>query len=354
MLDQVNFFYKPGIYQHLIWVCTFILMIGCVHSCGDRSSEESTNNTPSPQIEPEETTPSFTTPPEPIEEPTTTTEEQAPQTNASTIPYQGAVIQGGKGGIVQQSNQGSVQYFTPSQPGVDMPKSVQVQGDVVTGYGVPVDADQGGVETESETLSASDGAESDELSSSITEDPSQWTVLSKIWDTEPCAIQARRSSSYGTLCAAERITLFGRAHRLRRPQLKGGSVSFGQNPDHWMKHNNQPLPTTVFKVKRVLLTPNYLRVFFSESLLRIILDGSDKMRHPISTRGVNFYGSLKQALNSVPSTTTISHLSSGQHYDVYLSIEKRQGNRCVISFALIRARTQKFAGYYFGSSYCYL
>lgn len=342
-----------------------ILILGLMQGCGRNNGGSTAEPT-----QPEDVTPTHTPsviPVESIEEEDAEEDDDLNHLEEGLImtqgPIQGEMI---KGGVGQTSTGQTTQYYTPSQPGVE-----GMAEDVALNYQADTSAAQGQDHQTSEAYYseggdegavADDGGEdasdssADELADAAEEfeEPAAWTMLSKAWDHEPCARKARIVSSYGKLCVADRITLFGRRNFLAYPKRKGGSVSMGVRPDHWQHGSGQPGPTKIFHVKSVEINPQRLRLRFAEALNRIIIDGgSTEQRHPIKTTGINFHGSFGAALQAVPATTTISHLASGQHYDMYLNIERRSGPRCLISFALVEARNQKFVGYYYGTSRCY-
>lgn len=184
---------------------------------------------------------------------------------------------------------------------------------------------------------------------------SQWTFLSKAWDHEPCAQKARSSGFKGTLCVAQRILLYGRHTRLFYPERKGLSASLGHKTDT-MRLGTHPIKS--YKLRKVSLNSRRLSLFFQRSDGTYIFNerSDERTNHPLHKHGINFYGPIGNYLQGTPNNAVISHVSSGQRYDLYLSIEeksnRRGGTRCLISFALVRGDNQKFVAYYYGDSYC--
>ena len=179
---------------------------------------------------------------------------------------------------------------------------------------------------------------------------SQWTLLTKAWDQEPCAQKARTSGFRGTLCVAQRIHLYGRHTRLFYPERKGGSASLGYKVDT-LRVGTHPIKS--YKLKKVRLNSRRLALFFSRTDASYIFN---ERSDALTRHGINFYGPIQNYLQGTPNNAVISHVSSGQRYDLYLSIEeksrRRGGTRCLISFALVRGDNQKFVAYYYGDSYC--
>lgn len=104
---------------------------------------------------------------------------------------------------------------------------------------------------------------------------------------------------------------------------------------------------------RLTQQPNYFlaRVHLRSDFLRLYVR-SARTSEAGKRFGFDFRGPVKFAMSSVPSSVGLSAQTSGQKYDLYVTVQQRSGHRCAVELAFLTPITHSVLAYYIGSAEC--